>query len=625
MKLPPLTSVYALSSLTLVLGLAAIAPAQAQSPMIAGTIDETQRVTLSGNTRPEAIAANDLGIAADSKPLNDLQLVLQRSPQAEAAFTQYIADLHDPASSNYHKWLSNAQIGALFGPSSEDIAAVKQWLTSQGFAVNAVTPDRTVIEFSGTAGQVSSAFHAPLHNLRVNGKAHLANYKDPEIPAALAPVVAGVAKLNDFMPHPLNVRRATSANGKKGVATGGFTAYLGAADLAAIYNFNPAFKAGITGKGQTIVLIEDTDQYSLGDWAAFRGVLGLTAAYPFGTLVQVNPRGTNTCVDPGVGTVGGTGDNAGDDVEAAIDVEWASAAAPNATIVNAACADTTTQFGGFFALANLLQRDDPPSVVSISYGEDEALNGAAENRYIYKLYQVAAAEGVSVFVSSGDEDATSAAQTNVSTYGIGVSGFTSTPYNISVGGTDFGYLPLGTPGTYFNTTNGPNFQSAASYIPEVPWNDSCAGSLLVSFIGPPFTTYGPDSVCNNVLDFVTAANEGALLNAVGGSGGPSGCATGSPRSNGIVSGSCEGYAKPYWQRLFGVPEDGVRDIPDVSLFASNGLSLRPTDSGASTMPSASPTPRVARASHHALAIPLPGPAMAVLRSPAPSGQAFRPW
>jgi subtilase family serine protease len=254
-------------------------------------------------------------------------------------------------------------------------------------------------------------------------------------------------------------------------------------------------------------------------------------------------------------------------------VEWATAAAPNAAIVNAACADTQTQFGGFFALANLLEQRNPPAVVSISYGESEAQNGAAENRYIYQLYETAAAEGVSVFVSSGDEDASSSAGGNVSTYGIGVSGFTSTPYNISVGGTDFGYVPLGTPGTYFNSTNGPNFQSAVSYIPEIPWNDSCAGGLLVKYIGSPFTTYGLDSVCNNYLDFVTQAeaDEGALLNAVGGSGGPSGCAVGNPSSPGIVSGSCRGYFKPYWQNLVGVPNDGVRDIPDVSLFASNGF------------------------------------------------------
>ena len=567
MKRFPSTLVCALLPLTVSLSLVASATGQTQTARIVRPIDDAQRVILAGNTRSEAIAANDRGIADAATPLSALQLVLQRSPAAEKAFGQYIAGLHDPASPTFHQWLSNEKIGALFGPAPEDIDAVKDWLSSEGFKVNSVSPDATVIEFSGTAGQVANAFHAPLHNLSVNGKAHLANYNDPEIPAALAPVVAGVAKLNDFMPHAQNVRRDT---GRKGVATGGFVAYLGAADLATIYNFNPLFKAGITGKGQTIVLIEDTNQYSAGDWATFRKVLGLDI-YPFGTLTQVNPTGSNTCKNPGVGLNGGTGENAGDDIEAAIDVDWSTAAAPNAAIVNAACADTETQFGGFFALANLLEERNPPPVVSISYGEAEAQNGTAENLYIYQLYESAAAEGVSVFVSSGDEDASSAANGNVSTYGIGVSGWTSTPYNISVGGTDFGYIPLGTPGTYFNSTNGPNFQSAVSYIPEIPWNDSCAGSLFVSYVGAPFTTYGPDSACNNVLDFLPEAEEGALLNAVGGSGGPSGCAIGNPTSAGIVSGSCRGYAKPYWQNLVGVPDDGVRDIPDVSLFASNGF------------------------------------------------------
>lgn len=567
MKRFPSTLVGALLPLTVSLSLVASATGQTQTARIVRPIDDAQRVILAGNTRSEAIAANDRGIADAATPLSALQLVLQRSPAAEKAFGQYIAGLHDPASPTFHQWLSNEKIGALFGPAPEDIDVVKDWLTSEGFKINSVSPDATVIEFSGTAGQVANAFHAPLHNLSVNGKAHLANYNDPEIPAALAPVVAGVAKLNDFMPHAQNLRRDT---GRKGVATGGFVAYLGAADLATVYNFNPLFKAGITGKGQTIVLIEDTNQYSAGDWATFRKVLGLDI-YPFGTLTQVNPTGSNTCKNPGVGLNGGTGENAGDDIEAAIDVDWSTAAAPNAAIVNAACADTETQFGGFFALANLLEERNPPPVVSISYGEAEAQNGTAENLYIYQLYESAAAEGVSVFVSSGDEDASSAANGNVSTYGIGVSGWTSTPYNISVGGTDFGYIPLGTPGTYFNSTNGPNFQSAVSYIPEIPWNDSCAGSLFVSYVGAPFTTYGPDSACNNVLDFLPEAEEGALLNAVGGSGGPSGCAIGNPTSAGIVSGSCRGYAKPYWQNLVGVPNDGVRDIPDVSLFASNGF------------------------------------------------------
>jgi subtilase family serine protease len=554
----------ALASLTLVFGLATIASAQNHNPLIAGAINNANRVTLAGNTRPEAIAANDRGLVAASTPIESLQLVLHRSPANEAAFNQYIAELHNPKAASYHKWLTNAEIGAQFGPASEDIDKIEDWLNAQGLAVHSISPDGMVIEFSGEAGLVSKAFNAPLHHLTVNGKEHFANYNDPSIPAALAPVVAGVAKLHDFMPHAMNHRHLSdSLPGVKrnGNAGGGYN-YLGAADLATIYNFNPLFHAGITGKGQTIVLIEDTDQYSVGDWVTFRKVLGLSRAYPYATLTQEHPTGTNTCGAPGISLNSGYGD----DIEAAIDIEWASAAAPNAAIVNAACADTA-QFGGFLALANLLQASNHPNVVSISYGDAETDLGAAENLYINNLYQSAVAEGVSVFVSSGDEDAASYDIGDVSTHGITISGFTSTPYNISVGGTDWGYAPLHTPGTYFNATNGANFQSAVSYIPEIPWNDSCGGSIVAAYIGLPTT--GTSSLCNYSSSAI--ANEYGLLNAVGGSGGPSACATGNATLTGKISGTCAGYAKPSWQSVFGNPADGVRDIPDVSLFAANGL------------------------------------------------------
>jgi hypothetical protein len=57
----------------------------------------------------------------------------------------------------------------------------------------------------------------------------------------------------------------------------------------------------------------------------------------------------------------------------------------------------------------------------------------------------------------------------------------------------------------------------------------------------------------------------------GGSGGPSRCATGTPSIAGVVSGTCAGYPKPSWQSgVVGIPSDGVRDLPDVSLFSSFG-------------------------------------------------------
>ena len=147
--------------------------------------------------------------------------------------------------------------------------------------------------------------------------------------------------------------------------------------------------------------------------------------------------------------------------------------------------------------------------------------------------------------------------------GITVSGFASTPYNVAVGGTDFGDTVAGTTSAYWSATNSSAYGSAISYIPEIPWNDSCASGLIATYLGYT-TTYGANGLCNSV------ASNSPLLTTGAGSGGPSGCATGKPSVPGTVGGTCAGYAKPYWQSVFGNPNDGVRDIPDVSLFAATG-------------------------------------------------------
>jgi subtilase family serine protease len=532
---------------------AAAQTASASNARIVGPINDAVQVTLAGNTRPEATPANDLGQVDDGLALGHMQLLLNRSPEHQAALDAYAASLADKSSPNFHQWLTAQQIGANYGVAQADIDQVTGWLSAHGFAVNGVYPNRVLIDFSGTAAQVREAFSTEIHNYQVKGARHIANASDPKIPAALAPVVVGIVSLNDFKPRPMHQAKPNYT-----FTSGGSTYYaVTPADLATIYNLNPAFAAGYTGKGQTIVVIEDTNVYSTNDWTVFRKTFGLSK-YTSGSFTQVHPGASwpGNCADPGVN---------GDDVEAIIDAEYASASAPNAAIVLASCADTNTTFGGLIALQNLLIQPDPPPLVSISYGECEAENGAAAN-FSYRItYEIAALEGVSVFVSSGDEGAASCdANQSAAVHGIGVSGLASTAYNVAVGGTDFGDSYLNENSTYWNATNTATYGSAISYMPEIPWNDSCAGTLLANYVTGSPISYGPSGFCNTAFgeEFLTTGS---------GSGGPSGCAYGNPSISGVVSGSCAGYAKPYWQSLVGVPNDHVRDIPDVSLFAANGL------------------------------------------------------
>ncbi|HVP53154.1 MAG TPA: protease pro-enzyme activation domain-containing protein, partial [Terriglobales bacterium] len=522
-------------------------------PLITERVEENKLITLTGNLRPEARADNDRGPAADSTPMEHMLLQLRRSPEQEQALEELIEQLHTPGSPNFHRWLTPQGFGERFGPAPEDLATITGWLESHGLTINVVYPSGMLIDFSGTAGQIRRAFRTPIHQLEVNGVRHIANMGEPQIPAALAAAVQGVVSLHDFLPHTMRTPRAEYSF-TSGTST---TQAVVPADLATIYNLNPLFNAGISGQGQTVVVIEDSNVFSTDDWVTFRSTFGL-AGFTSGSFSQVHPAppsGSNNCSDPGVN---------GDEGEAILDAEYASAAAPGAAIEVASCKNTTT-FGGLIALQNLINGSSPPPVVSISYGECEALNGATANAAYRSAYQQAVAEGVSVFVSSGDEGAASCdAGATKATHGIGVSAFASTPYNVAVGGTDFGDTFAGSSGTYWNSTNTASFGSAKSYIPEIPWNDSCAGVLLATYVSGSGTTYGSNGFCN------TSSGQ-QFLTTASGSGGPSGCATGTPSTSGVVSGSCAGYAKPSWQALFGNPSDGVRDIPDVSLFAANGI------------------------------------------------------
>ena len=174
-------------------------------PRVTQAIDESQVVTLGRNTRPEANRTNDRGALPEGYGVEHMLLLLQRSPAQELALNKLIDSLNDKKSSNFHHWLTAEEFGAKFGVAQEDIDAVTKWLESHGFQVNEVYTSKIMIDFSGAAGQIKEAFHTELHNIDVNGEAHISNMSDPQIPAALAPVIKGIFSLNDFKPQAMHI------------------------------------------------------------------------------------------------------------------------------------------------------------------------------------------------------------------------------------------------------------------------------------------------------------------------------------------------------------------------------------------------------------------------------------
>lgn len=509
-------------------------------------------VALSGSLSPAVATAQDLGQMDSDFPMDHMLLQLKRSPAQEADVRATIADLQNPGSPSYHHWLTSKEFGDRFGADAAELQRVTDWLSQAGFQVNGISDARNLIDFSGTVRQVQAGFHVQMHHVMTATGDHITNMSAPEVPADLADFIEGVP-LSDFKPHPMLVGlrtvRRDPTTGKivtvalaPGTDPSLTTTYgnhqfelVTPGDFEQIYNLKPLWDAGYAGKGQTIAVVEDT-LMNAPDVVSFRQQFGLSGYA--GTFTQGNPVGSHPCGNPGINS------NA---IEASLDAEWAGATAPDADVYLAACQDTLTQFGGLLAVLNLLSQKTPPQTISMSYGQCEAELGAIQINQFSYAFQQAVAEGVGIFVSSGDEGPASCdANQAYAKHGVAASGFATTPYAVAVGGTDFLDEIQGTTPQYWSNTNTASYASALSYIPEKTWNDSCADSALLGYVGAT-EAYGAAGYCNNAGSY--------FLTTASGSGGPS-----------------QIFSKPSWQVFVaGNPADNARDIPDISLFSANGF------------------------------------------------------
>jgi hypothetical protein len=536
------------------------APSRLVSP-----IDEHALVTLKGNVRKDLASVPDLGPVEDGMQLH-LYLVLQRSTAQQADLDNLLARQQQPTAPEYHKWLTPEQFGARFGASPEDIAKLSTWLESHGFQVRSVLNNASMIDFAATAGQVREAFHTELHYFNIRGGKHAANARDPQIPAALAPVVAGIKGLSkipaytnhtrvrqssyDEQTHRWHPVDLTAADLASPAYNAGFGEYLVTPqDLYTIYDVNPAFSGGELAAKATVAVIEESDiEYGTvngttgaatgGDVVTFRNLFGVP-----GTLNMhvYHGYGTVTCNDPGIDP-----DDIGEDEEASLDAEWINATAPSANVIFMSC-DQSPDNGIFTSMAALID-NNLSDVMSLSYGESELDYVSSDYTSQDTLYAQAALQGQSIFISSGDSGSDTADQnTNgTATSGINVSAFAAPTVTVA-GGTDFSdyydFLEIGTPqSTYWGATNSAQYGDALSYIPETAWNDSCASSIYAAFEG--FTGAG-------LCAAEGTQNDGTV---VGGSGGIS-----------------THYSVPAWQTGISGYSNTMHSIPDIAGFAASNF------------------------------------------------------
>lgn len=444
--------------------------------------------------------ANDAGPLAAGEPAPALTLVLARSPEREQAFQQLLADQQNPASPDFHRWLSAAEIGERFGLSDADIGAITGWLEAQGLRVSWIAPGKTFIGFGGVAGDVNRAFHTELHNYRVNGKTLASVASDPMIPEALAPVIKGIGGLYTVEEQPLS--RAVPAPVENPEVTFGGSYYIGPADFDTIYDVPPAY----TGAGVTIGIV-GRSRTDFTDFGNFRSITGSNFPNP----KEVVPAAFGG-IDPGPAYTSKQPSSAtGDQGEATLDVIRSGSTAPGAQLLLVVA---TGASGGIDVDAQYLVQTNPvpAQVMNISFGSCESAAGSAGVSQWDALFQQAAAEGISVFVSAGDSGAsgcdTSFAAPPGNPSPNSPNFLCSSSYVTCVGGTEF--IDTSNPSAYWNSSNGGDLETARSYIPEGAWNEpvNSSGSPTVAATGGGVSQYIATPGWQRGVTGVPAANAG---------------------------------------------------------------------------------------------------------------------
>ena len=510
-------------------GPAAVPQVSIAQPLITQPVDEAQLTVLKGNTHALARPAFDLGTAPATLPMQRMLLVLKRSPQQEAALRKLLDEQQRKSSPTYHKWLTPEQFGQQFGPSDSDMQTITLWLQSHGFQVGS-TKGRSVLEFSGSASQVKEAFHTTIHKYIVKGEQHWANASDPSIPTALTTAVAGVLTLHNFLskphirfsPQPVAAKLVPRGPGKRPQVTfpaqdGQPTTYaLGPQDYATIYNTNPVYNSGNSASGVTIGIVGRSNLFNGGnDVSDFRS-----------TAFDLCCGSFNIVLDgPDPGDLGG-----GEEAEATLDTTWAGAVAPGATVDLVVSASTNTTDG--IDLSELYIVDNNlADVMTESFGTCEYYATDSQVTGVNALAEQAAAQGITYFVSAGDDGAEGCDDQDSETVATGplsVNLLASTPFTVAVGGTQFN--ENGDDAQYWlSSAPADETGTAISYIPEDVWNAGCLSSACGS-------------------------NAGIWA----GSGGVS-------SGNTLGGGTFAGFPKPVWQTGFG---DSFRDVPDVALTSA---------------------------------------------------------
>ncbi|MGD0124501.1 MAG: S53 family peptidase [Terriglobia bacterium] len=476
------------------------------SALSASLAQELGARKLSNHTPRFIATAKDLGPEAPSKQVT-LRVWLQI--HNTESLKQLTEQLYDPASKNYHSWLTHEQFNVQFAPTEQEVATVQKFLTENSLRVGAVGERNLYVSAQGSIADIQKAFHVQIHKYDLRGRTYRSNTADPAIVGPAGALVSWVGGLSDYSLEPHNMRPVNPSTGEPlppvevSLGPNGFfwsancfrppqlvnfsnegalpkAVYYGnrygaditntalgslapcgyqPSEIQTAYTLNKLYGAGLDGAGQTIVIVDGygspTIQTDASFFSSFYGLppLNLTMYAPLGPPASPSLNAAT---------------------ETTLDVEWAHSVAPGANIALV----VAPTLGSDDLITSILYavENDLGTVISNSYGAPEsewpgALLAAAD-----EVLMLAAARGVSVNFSSGDSGDFSSVLGHTD-----VSYPASSPYATAIGGTS---LALNADNTLkFQTGWGNNLTAISGLQNPDGTNTPLVPPLQLGFIG----------------------------------------------------------------------------------------------------------------------------------------------
>jgi subtilase family serine protease len=451
-RLPLRSLTAAVALLTLLAGCSSSAPSAGGHGSSSGVTPSTRAglVGTTGDNHGTRIGPTD--------PRRAISLSISMATASDAEINRALAAMEDPNSPDYHHYLTPAEYAQRFGPSAAALVTVERSLSDAGFHVTLPSAGGSLLGAQGTVAQAETFFRVQLSDYRTaSGETYYAPDAAPRLPEEWKGAALNVLGLNNRPAlHPAGILRTTQSAAQQPPPR-----LLGPVELERAYNIAPLHLAGLNGEGQTIAMPE-IDTFKQRDIDYYDRTYGITP-YPI-EVIKVN----------------GGADKAQQVSETTLDIQVIHAIAPRAKIL---VYESPADFGSLADNFNKIVSDNRAKVVSVSLGGCEPAIWEAPDlgrnyfATLNNIFRQATAQGMSVFVASGDDGAYTCHRNDPNDNTLSASLPATNPFVTAVGGT-----------ALLVNDNG-------SYYSEAGWEGPMAGSgsgggLSVGYLRPDWQS-GP--------------------------------------------------------------------------------------------------------------------------------------